>query len=129
MIVSTEEERFRDFKKQEIQELYYFLTLVNGNYRNSIYVECPHGIGYMLTTDDNARPVLFPAQKFYEITGEIPQKDEFIGRMSNHVFEAVYSKWLSWNTDFKDSCGICGMYKEQNEKIRKRRYKKTDEKK
>ena len=37
--------------EQDIQELYHFLTLVDGNYRNAIYVECADGQGYMLTME------------------------------------------------------------------------------
>ena len=57
--------------EQEIQELYRFLTFVGGNYRNALYVECIDGNGYMFATDNDAKPVLYPIQQFYDLTGEI----------------------------------------------------------
>ena len=116
MILSPKKENIHDFKKHEIQELYYFLKLIDGNYRNSLYIKCPHGYEYMLTADYNARPVLFPVEKFYELTGELPQKDELISSMSNDTFYFLYRQWLIWNTESNDACGICGMYNEQTKK-------------
>ena len=99
--------------EQEIQELYRFLTFVGSNYRNALYVECIDGNGYMLTTDRDAKPVLYPTRQFYDLTGEIPSPDEMIGTLSRRAFECLYSKWLLWNTDDKCKCGICEMYRQQ----------------
>ena len=116
MIVSPKDETSRDFKKQDIQELYSFMTLVQGNHRNCIYIKCQHGIEYMMVADRDARPILFPIQKFYEMTDVLPQTDESIGSMSYHAFEAMYARWLDWNTESKDECGVCSMYQEQIKK-------------
>ena len=89
-----------------IRELYRFLKLIAGNYRNAIYVEC--GNGFMLTADQEAKPVLFPVRKFYELTGEYPQKDEMSGTMSRQAFENMYRGWLLWNTN-KDECPVSAM--------------------
>ena len=118
MIVSPKDESSRDFKKQDIQELYSFMTLVQGNHRNCIYIKCQHGIEYMMVADRDARPILFPIKKFYEMTGVLPQTDEFIGSMSYHAFEAMYARWLNWNTESKDECGVCSMYQEQIKKVK-----------
>ena len=99
--------------EQEIQELYRFLTFVGGNHRNALYVECIDGNGYMFVTDNDAKPVLYPIQQFYDLTGEIPSPDEMIGTLSRQSFECLYSKWLLWNTDDKCKCGICEMYRQQ----------------
>lgn len=97
-----------------IRELYRFLKLTAGNYRNAIYVEC--GIGFMLSADQEAKPVLFPVRKFYELTGEYPQKDEMSGTMSRQVFENMYREWLLWNTD-KTECPVSAMYERMKTEV------------
>lgn len=91
----------------EVRELYRFLRLAAGNYRNAIYVEC--GCGFLMTADLDTKPVLFPARKFYELTGEYPQKDEMCGVMSRQSFENMYRGWLLWNTD-QNECPARVMY-------------------
>ena len=71
-----------------------------------------------MVADRDARPILFPIKKFYEMTGVLPQTDEFIGSMSYHAFEALYAGWLNWNTASKDECGVCSMYQEQIKKVK-----------
>ena len=100
--------------RNEVRELYQFLTLTAGNYRNSIYVEC--GNGYLLTADQEAKPILFPARKFYELTGEYPQKDEMSGMMSRQAFENLYRGWLLWNTD-KNECPVRAMYEKMKTEV------------
>jgi hypothetical protein len=63
----------------------------------------------MMIADADARPVLFPVRKFYELTGEYPQKDEMCGTISRQAFENMYRGWLLWNTD-KTACPVCSMY-------------------
>lgn len=99
-------------RKQDTRELYRFLQMTAGNYRNAIFVECDGGVGYMLTTDRDARPILFPMQRFYELTGELPQRDEMCGSLSRRAFENLYQGWLQWNTDGAE-CPICSMYEKQ----------------
>ena len=98
----------------DVRELYRFLRLTAGNYRNSIYVEC--GCGFLLIADQDAKPVLFPVQKFYELTGEYPQKDEMCGAMSREAFESMYRSWLLWNTD-KTDCPVCLMYQRMKAEV------------
>lgn len=97
-----------------IRELYRFLKLSAGNYRNAIYVEC--GNGFMLTADHEAKPVLFPVRKFHELTGEYPQKDEMSGTMSRQAFENMYRGWLLWNTD-KTECPVSAMYERMKTEV------------
>ena len=92
---------------REVRELYRFLKLTAGNYRNALYVESDSG--YLLTADQSAKPVLFPVRKFYELTGEYPQSDEMSGTISRQAFENMYRGWLLWNTD-KIECPVCAMY-------------------
>lgn len=95
--------------KQDIQELYRFLKHIGGNYRNAVYTQCICGCGYMLTNDRDAKPILFPVQNFFELTGEYPQKDEMCGALSGQSFENMYQGWLLWNTD-GTKCPVCSMY-------------------
>ena len=95
--------------KQEVQELYRFLVLVGGNYRNAVYIECSCRHAVMLTTDQDAKPMLLPLQTFYELTGEYPQKDEMCGTLTQLAFENLFRGWLLWNTDGA-KCPVCSMY-------------------
>jgi len=98
----------------EVRELYRFLKLVAGNYRNAIYVEC--GCGFLMIADQDAKPVLFPVRKFYELTGEYPQKDEMCGVISRQVFENMYRGWLLWNTDGTE-CPVRSMYEKMKTEV------------
>lgn len=98
----------------DIRELYRFLKLVAGNYRNAIYVECC--CGFLVIADQNAKPVLFPVRKFYELTGEYPQKDEMCGVLSRQAFENMYRGWLLWNTDGTE-CPVRSMYEKMKTEV------------
>lgn len=111
IIVRPNEDDHMGYKKQEVKELYHFLSLVRGNWRNSVFIECSCGFGYLLTTDENAFPCLFPIKKFYRMTGEFPSKDECICVMDARIFSTIFSKWLLWNTHSINECGICKMYR------------------
>ena len=94
----------------EVRELYRFLKLVAGNYRNAIYVEC--GCGFLMIANQDAKPVLFPVRKFYELTGEYPQKDEMNSELGLSTFECLYRSWITWHTDGGD-CPICSAVKSE----------------
>ena len=98
----------------EVRELYRFLKLVAGNYRNAIYVEC--GCGFLMIANQDAKPVLFPVRKFYELTGEYPQKDEMCGVISRQAFENMYRGWLLWNTDGTE-CSVHSMYEKMKTEV------------
>lgn len=98
----------------EARELYRFLRLTAGNYRNAIYVDC--GCGFLMVADQDAKPVLFPVIKFCELTGEYPQKDETCGVMSRQAFENMYRGWLLWNTDGTE-CPVRSMYEKMKTEV------------
>ena len=98
----------------EARELYRFLRLTAGNYRNAIYVDC--GCGFLMVADQDAKPVLFPVRKFCELTGEYPQKDETCGVMSRQAFENMYRGWLLWNTDGTE-CPVRSMYEKMKTEV------------
>ena len=105
MIVRGESNTPQEF---DLHTLYRFLKLTAGNYRNSVYVRCMDGIEYMLVTDEEAKPLLFPINLFYELTGEYPQRDEMSYELPQDAFETLYRSWILWNTD-KEECPICSL--------------------
>jgi len=100
--------------KDDVMELYRFLKLCAGNYRNAIYVECC--CAFLMIADQDVKPVLFPVRKFFELTGEYPQKDEMSGTMSRQTFENMYRGWLLWNTD-KNECPVSAMYERMKTEV------------
>ena len=105
MIVRGESNTPQEF---DLHTLYRFLKLTAGNYRNSVYVRCMDGIEYMLVTDEEAKPLLFPINLFYELTGEYPQRDEMSYELTQDAFKTLYRSWILWNTD-KEECPICSL--------------------
>ena len=99
---------------EDVRELYRFLKLTAGNYRNAIYVES--GCGFLMIGDQDAKPILFPIRKFHELTGEYPQKDEMCGVISRQAFENMYRGWLLWNTDGTE-CPVCAMYEKMKTEV------------
>ena len=102
--------------EHEIHSIYRFLKLTAGNWRNSLYVRCRCGVEYMLTADEDGKPVLFPIELFYELTGEYPQKDEMCGVISRQAFENMYRGWLLWNTDGTE-CPVHSMYEKMKTEV------------
>ena len=98
----------------DIRDLYRFLKLCAGNYRNALYVECR--CDFLMIADQDAKPVLFPVQKFYDLTGEYPQKDEMCSVMSKQSFENMYRGWLLWNTDGTE-CPVRSMYEKMKAEV------------
>ena len=105
MIVRGESSTPHEF---DLHTLYRFLKLTAGNYRNSVYVRCKDGIEFMLVTDEEAKPLLFPVNLFYELTGEYPQRDEMSYELTQDAFKTLYRSWILWNTD-KEECPICSL--------------------
>ena len=110
--------------KKELRALYKFLKLTSGNYRNAIYVKCDDGKEYMLVADADTRPMLFPFDLFYTLTGEYPPKDEMCGNLSTCAFKNIYREWLLWNSE-KGDCPVCSMYK-KSEVLQQTNEKKTE---
>lgn len=83
--------------------LYRFLNLVDGTWRNAVYLECgvcPFGLqcssDYLLTVDYDGTPLLYSVCQFQKESGESVDKAECISVMSRSVFEQLYSKWFLW---------------------------------
>lgn len=83
--------------------LYRFLNLVDGNWRNAVYLECgacPFNLqcnnDYLLTVDYNGTPILYSVCHFQKETGEHVEKAECAAILHRNVFEQLYSKWFLW---------------------------------
>ena len=94
-----------------ILTLYAFLQASRGSWRNALWIECkfcPYEnrkcAGYLLTTDRDGRPVLFPVEQFRQLTGDMPDKDECAAVLDRSAFEELYFGWLLWHTDQPKGC-------------------------
>lgn len=102
--------------KSDVRDLFRFLKLTAGNYRNAVFTECRCGDKYMLVADEDMQPVLFPMRKYYELTGELPQADEMCGTLGRQAFCNLYRNWILWNTDGSE-CPICALYKKRKTEV------------
>ena len=98
----------------QTKSLYRFLNLVDGSWRNAVYVECgtcPYGKslcgGWLLAMDHEGTPVLYGAEKFRYQTGEWIDKTECVAVLSQNAFERLYKRWLLWHLSDPYSCPIC----------------------
>lgn len=99
--------------QQNKSVLYFFLSLTRGSWRNAFYLECPvcpYGKdscgGYLLTTDTEGAPVIFPVTYFEKITGEKVDKNECAAVITKEAFESLFNRWLLWNVSNSKSCGV-----------------------
>lgn len=108
------------FSKYDTQELFRFLSCVNGNWHNAIHISCCRCPcpdlkcrGYLFTADDAGCPILYPVDKFFSITGETIEAEDCIGTLSFDAFFALFFRWYVWHTGQADSCYIKQMYEAQ----------------
>lgn len=90
---------------------YLFLSLTRGNWRNAIYIECKNKCnqdckGYLMISDTEGVPVLFPVSVFEEKIKETIDKSECSAILSKQAFESMYNRWLLWNVADKKKCSI-----------------------
>ena len=100
--------------KNQNSGLYPFLQATAGNWRNAAFIECKscpyHGAllcsGFLLTTGANGSPILLPAERFHQQTGEYPDKTECAAILSRTAFESIYAQWLKWQINEPASCAL-----------------------
>lgn len=90
---------------------YLFLSLTRGNWRNSLYIECKNTCckeckGFLMISDTEGVPMLYPVSVFENKTGEVIDKNECVSVISIEAFNAVYDRWLIWNITDKKACSI-----------------------
>ena len=78
------------------KQLYRFLHSCAGNWRNTVYI-LTDGSGYLLSTDEDGRPVIMAADHFHELTGEQIDPAECCGRLTVDGFKALYGQYLLWH--------------------------------
>ena len=101
----------------QTKSLYRFLNLVDGSWRNAVYVECstcPYGQvpcgGWLLAVDYDGTPVLYRAEDFRCQTGQIVEKTECTAVLSLDAFERFYKRWLLWHLSNPHRCSIRELY-------------------
>lgn len=95
------------------QSLYRFLNLVDGSWRNAVYVECgvcPYGHAlcsdWLMAVDYDGTPVLYGAEVFRCQTGQCVDKTECAAVFSRDTFERLYQHWLIWHLSDPHTCPI-----------------------
>ena len=100
--------------KNQHCELYPFLQATAGNWRNAAYVRCqscPYGrkpfcTGFLLTAGADGTPILLPAERFHQLTGEYPDLAECSATLSRSAFESIYGRWLKWQISDPAGCTL-----------------------
>lgn len=103
--------------------LYRFLNLVDGSWRNAIYLECgvcPYGLhtcgDHLLAVDHDGTPVLYSVTFFQQVTGEHIDRSECAAVLHRSAFERLYSKWLFWHLPRSYRCHIRQLTPQPDEK-------------
>lgn len=94
-------------------QIYSFLSLTRGSWRNAFFIECtscPYGNlgcqGHLLTTDTDGTPFLISVQELERASNEKVDKNECAAVITRGAFELLFNRWLVWNiTNIKD-CSI-----------------------
>ena len=92
-----------------------FLSLVDGNWRNAVFIDCcgrtgcPQAgrcPGYLFAITLEGEPLLFPADVFARLTGEAVDPSECGGHIHPSVFESMYRRRLLWLSESAGACGV-----------------------
>lgn len=94
--------------------VFAFLSAVEGNWRNAIYVECgeqsyPHAgeCGAVLFAADADRaPVLLPTAVIHSCGGQEVDKLECMACLEKQAFVAAYRQFIDWHTDSDGDCPL-----------------------
>ena len=96
----------------DIKTIHKFLNLTEGNWRNSIYIECkqckyqPHeGCGdYLCVPDENGTPVMLPIFDCKILFSSYIDPSECLLWVSHLRFEDVYAAWIKARQSDPDRC-------------------------
>lgn len=93
--------------------LYQFLKLTRGTWRNAFYIECSlcsykksSCYGYLLTTNAEGTPLILPVPYFEAMTGDKVDKFECAAIITKEAFENLFHCWLKWNVTNPKECSI-----------------------
>lgn len=77
--------------------LYRFLKLTRGTWRNAFYIECPvcsykksDCYGYLLTTNAEGTPIILSVSYFEKITGDKVDKSECAAIITKEAFAKMF---------------------------------------
>lgn len=95
---------------------YSFLRAVQGNWRNTLFIQCscttcPRKIsqscqGYLLAVDAEGKPILISVRDICRLTGESVDPVECRGVLKRKDFESVYCQYIEWHTESSRECAL-----------------------
>lgn len=94
--------------------VFAFLSAVEGNWRNAIYVECgeqncPHANqcgSVLFTADADGAPILLPAAAIRSCGGQEVDKLECMACLEKAAFVAAYRQFIDWHTVSDGDCTL-----------------------
>lgn len=98
--------------KTDIRTIHSFLCSAQGNWRNSIYVDCSickfnkesQCGNFLFVPAYNGSPILLPVSDAEILTGHPIDKSECLGVISNLKFHELFSLWFKLNIDSDEPC-------------------------
>lgn len=93
-------------------KLYAFMRAVSGNWRNALYIDCNDnlcshkGEGFLFVADADGAPILIPARRFQDFSGESIDSAECRATLSRQTFESAYSLYIEWHTISDAKCSL-----------------------
>lgn len=101
--------------------LYRFLKLTRGTWRNAFYIECPvcsykksDCYGYLLTVNEKGTPLILSVPHFEAMTGDKVDKFECAAIITKEAFESLFHCWLKWNITNPKECSILQIISESD---------------
>ena len=100
--------------KTDLKIIHSFLYSAEGNWRNSIYVDCSickfckqNNCGnFLFVPAFDGSPILLPVSDAKILTGQPIDKSECLGIISAVKFHALFSLWFKLNIDIDEPCPI-----------------------
>ena len=83
-----------------IETIRRFLNATEGNWRNTLYIECSvckYGgecRDHLFVPDEDGTPLLLPVSDVELLIGRLVDKSECLGLVSNARFAALFHKWM-----------------------------------
>ena len=90
--------------------IHTFLSAVNGNWRNAVYVECDDTTcrraccGFLLAFDRDGKAILIPVNFIRKLTGDTADKNECAAVLTRRQFTNLSSLWLCWLIEHENEC-------------------------
>jgi len=103
--------------KGEKCPVFSFMSAVNGDWRNAIYITCAacvyeqHGLceGFLLAFDGDCNPVLIRAETVRELAVQSFDTSECAAKLERRAFARLFARWLVWRVDSPEMCALCSL--------------------